>query len=94
MLKSKIKPSNKPWNKYSIKEETRKSAIETVLTKLCSKKMVNNPKQIKPNDNQPTINQQSIYPKLKTILKMTEANEIQESSTKKGNTPRKKLGKE
>ena len=51
--------------------------------------MVNNPKQIKP-----TINQQSIYPKLKTILKMTEANEIQESSTKKGNTPRKKLWKE
>ena len=55
MLKSKIKPSNKPWNKYSIKEETRKSAIETVLTKLCSKKMVSNPnKRNKTNDNQPT----------------------------------------
>ena len=47
MLKSKIKPSYKLGNKYSTKEETRKSAIETVLTKLCSKKVVSNPKQKK-----------------------------------------------
>ena len=46
--------------------------------KIVLKKVVNNPKQIKPNDNQPTINQQAIPPKLKTILKITEEDEIQE----------------